>query len=128
MRTQQEHKAKAKVRGTMLGLDRHITASKVPSFKQQKIAFRKPPLEQQLTALRPEVPEEEVLEEKEDDGAEELLMDSLIGESCGDGDILEGPMTVQEVFDSVQRLLSYQKQPYAPRTFFDLSLLKQYTA
>jgi hypothetical protein len=112
----------------MLGLDRHITASKVPSFKQQKIAFRKPPLEQQLPALRPEVPEEEMLEEKEDDGAEELLMDSLIGESCADGDILEEPMTVQEVFDSVQRLLSYQKQPYAPRTFFDLSLLKQYTA
>jgi hypothetical protein len=48
-----------------------------------------------------------MLEEKEDDGAEELLMDSLIGESCADGDILEEPMTVQEVFDSVQRLLSY---------------------
>jgi hypothetical protein len=128
LRTQQEHKAQAKVRGTMLRLDRHITASKVPSFKQQKISFRKPPLEQQLPALGLEVPEEEVLEEKEDDGAEELLMDSLIGESCGDGDILEESMTVQEVFDSVQRLLSYQKQPYAPRTFLDLSLLKQYTA
>jgi hypothetical protein len=84
----------------MLGLDRHITTSKVPSFKQQKIAFRKPPLKQQLPALALEVPEE-VLEEKEDNGAEELLMDSLIGEACGDKDILEELMTVQEVFNSV---------------------------
>jgi hypothetical protein len=70
---------------------------------------------------------EEVLEEKEDDGAEELLMDALIGEACGDDDILEELMIIQEVFDSVQRLLLYQKQPYAPRTFSDLPLLKQYT-
>ena len=107
----------------MLGLDRHITPSKVPSFKQQKIAFRKAPLEQPPPALTLEaVPEEE------DDGAEELLIDALIGEACGDDDILEEPMTIQAVFDSVQRLLSHQKQLYAPRTFSDLSLLKQYTA
>ena len=37
-------------------------------------------------------------------------------------------MTVQEVFNSVQQLLSHQKQPYLPRTFNDLSLLKQYTS
>ena len=36
-------------------------------------------------------------------------------------------MTIQEVFDCIQRLLSNKKQDYAPRTFFDLSLLKQYT-
>jgi hypothetical protein len=69
-----------------------------------------------------------VLDVLEDNGAEELLMDSLIGEACRDEDILEELMTVQEVFNSVQTLLSYQKQSYAPRIFFDLSLLKQYTA
>jgi hypothetical protein len=102
-----------------MGLDQHITPSKVPSFKQQKIAFHKrspePPLP--LYAL-------EVL----DNRAEELLMDALIGEAYGDNDILEELMTIQEVFDSVQRLLSHLKQSYAPRTLSDLSLLKQYTA
>jgi len=62
-----------------MGLDQHITPSKVPSFKQQKIAFYKrspePPLP--LYAL-------EVL----DDRAEELLMDALIGETYRDDDVL----------------------------------------
>jgi hypothetical protein len=84
------------------------------------LPFRKPSSEQQTAPLIPE--------EKADDGAEELLLDSLIGEACGDDDKLEELMTIREVFDSVQALLSYQKQPYAPRTFTDLSLLKQYTA
>jgi hypothetical protein len=97
LRTQQDHIAEVKARGTMLGLDRHITPSKVPSFKQQKIAFRKAPLEQPPPALILEA----VLEEGEDDGAKELLMDALISEACGDDDILEEPMTIQAVFDSV---------------------------
>jgi hypothetical protein len=55
-------------------------------------------------------------------------MDALIGETCGDDDALWERMTYQEVFDSVQGHLSNQKAPYAPRTFSDLQLLKQYTA
>ena len=86
----------------MLGLNRHITPFKVPSFKQQKIAFRKAPLKQPPFALILEV----VLEE-EDNGAKELLIDALIGKACGDDDILEEPITIQAVFNSVQRLLSH---------------------
>jgi hypothetical protein len=37
-------------------------------------------------------------------------------------------MGIQEVFASVQSLLSDKKRQYTPRTFSDLSLLKQYTA
>ena len=55
-------------------------------------------------------------------------MDALIGEACGDDDMIEEPMSVQEVFIAVQSLLSDKKGLYAPRTFSDLSLLKQYTA
>jgi hypothetical protein len=69
-----------------------------------------------------------VTKEREDNRAEELLLDSLIGEAYRDKDILEELMTVQEVLDSIQKLLAYQKQLYAPRSFSDLSLLKQYTA
>jgi len=36
-----------------------------------------------------------------DDGAKELLIDALIGKACGDDDILEELITIQEVFDSV---------------------------
>jgi hypothetical protein len=42
-----------------------------------------------------------VQEEKEDNGAEELLIDSLIGEACRDKDILEELIIVQEVFNSI---------------------------
>ena len=73
----------------MLGLNRHITPFKVPSFKQQKIAFRKAPLKQPPFALILEV----VLEE-EDNGAKELLIDALIGKACGDDDILEELITI----------------------------------
>jgi hypothetical protein len=55
-------------------------------------------------------------------------MDTLIGETCGDDDALEDCMTYQEVFNSIQGHLSNQKAQYAPRTFSDLHLLKQYTA
>jgi hypothetical protein len=55
-------------------------------------------------------------------------MDALIGETCGDDDVLQEHMTYQEVFDSVQGHLANQKAPYAPRTFLDLQLLKQFTA
>ena len=42
--------------------------------------------------------------------------------------MIEEPMSIQEVFNTIQSLLSDKKGQYAPRTFFDLSLLKQYTA
>ena len=84
----------------MLGLNRHITPSKVPSFKQQKIAFYKAPLKQPPLAFTLEA-----IPEEEDDGAKELLIDALIGKACRDDDILEELITIQVVFDSVQRLL-----------------------
>ena len=84
----------------MLRLDRHITPSKVPSFKQQKIAFYKAPLKQPPLAFTLEA-----IPEEEDDGAKELLIDALIGKACRDDDILEELITIQVVFDSVQRLL-----------------------
>ena len=42
--------------------------------------------------------------------------------------MIEELMSIQEVFNTIQSLLSDKKGQYAPRTFFDLSLLKQYTA
>lgn len=120
MRTQQYHNAQIKARVKTLGLDQHITASTVPSFQQQTLAFYKAPPAQQ--------PAQEQPKEKEDDGAEELLLDALIGDACGDNDALDQSMTVQQVFDQVQSLLSDKKLEYAARTFLDLSLLKQYTA
>ena len=55
-------------------------------------------------------------------------MDSLIGETYRDDDALQERMTIQEVFESVQGLLSHRKTIYTPCTFLDLSLLKQYTS
>jgi hypothetical protein len=110
-----------------LGVDRHITLTKNPSFTQKKLAFYQPSVDKQPAALK-EQPDTFVPKEKEDDGAEELLLDALIGEACGDDDILKEPMTIQEVFDRIQSLLSDKKLEYQPRTFFDLSVLKQYTA
>jgi hypothetical protein len=95
----------------------------VPAFKVNKLLFyaslRVPPLAIERPPITPQM---------EDNGAEELLWDTLLGEFCGDDDVLIEPMTVQEVFNSVQQLLSHQKQSYLPRTFNDLSLLKQYTS
>ena len=53
----------------------------------------------------------------------------MIGETCGDDDVLQERMTYQEVFDSVQGHLLNKKQPYLSRIIiiFDLQLLKQYT-
>jgi hypothetical protein len=48
-----------------------------------------------------------VLDILEDNRAKELLIDSLIGKACRDEDILKELITVQEVFNSVQTLLSY---------------------
>lgn len=61
--------------------------------------------------------------EGEDDGAEEILLDALIGEACGDDEALEERMTFKEVFDDVTRLLGDQKQEYSPCTISDLHLL-----
>ena len=66
-------------------------------------------------------------ESSKDNSAEELLLDALIGKAYRDNNILKEPMSIRQVFNSVQGLLSNKKQLYALRTIFDLLLLKQYT-
>ena len=56
------------------------------------------------------------------------MIDALISEACGDSDLLDIPLTDQEVFNHVKGLLFDKKAKYAPQTFLDLSLLRQYTA
>ena len=104
----------SKIQQTKEAVEKLKTSVSLPLLKQSSLSF----------TLIPKLLEREGL----DDGSEELLMDALIGETCGDDDALQERMTYQEVFDSVQDLLSNQKAPYAPRTFSDLFLLKQYTA
>ena len=106
-----------------LSLDRHITPTTIPLFKQNKLPFLIMPRAPPSPLVPPPAPIEEA-----DNGVEELLLDALLGESCGDEDILQEPMTIQEVLNSVQGLLTNKKLEYAPRTFYDLSLLKQYTS
>ena len=93
------------------------------AFKQTLLPWASPLIRQREPALAPTLAPEEV-----DDSAEELLLDALIGEACGDNNIIEELITIQQVFDSVQGLLSDVKQLYTLRTFSDLLLLKQYTA
>jgi hypothetical protein len=129
LRTQQRHIAQFK----SLGVDRHITPTKALSFHQTKLAFHQSPI---LIPVPIPVPAPvlapilalPIINDQDDDGSEELLMDALIGEACGDSDLLDIPLTDQEVFDYVERLLFDKKAEYAPRTFLDLSLLRQYTA
>ena len=47
---------------------------------------------------------EQRLEDK-DNGAEELLLDALMSEACGDDEALEERMTFKEVFNDVTWLL-----------------------
>jgi hypothetical protein len=90
LRTQQYHKALVK----RLGVDRHITPTKVPTFTQPKLlAFTQPKLPFYLVPAS--YPEPLLLpKEREDNGATELLLDALIGEACRDNDILEKHMIV----------------------------------
>jgi len=55
------------------------------------------------------------------------LINALISKAYGDSDLLDIPLTDQEVFNHVKGLLFDKKAKYAPQTFLDLSLLRQYT-
>jgi hypothetical protein len=97
----------------------------VPSFKQKRLQFdiiRGPidiPRDVQLR-------EEQRLED-EDDGANELLLDALIGDAYGDNEALDVRMTYQEVLDDVDIKLARTDNPYTSRIVADLHLLRQYT-
>ena len=41
-------------------------------------------------------------------------MDALIGKACGDSNLLDIPLTNQEVFDYIKRLLFDKKAKYVP--------------
>jgi hypothetical protein len=69
---------------------------------------------------------EQRLEDK-DDGTNELLMDALIGNACGDDEALDVRMTYQEVLDDVDIKLAQIKDSYTPYIVADLHLLRQYT-
>ena len=49
----------------------------------------------------------------EDNSAKELVLDALIGKACKDDNILKEPMSIRQVFNSIQGLLSNKKQLYA---------------
>ena len=70
--------------------------------------------------------EEQRLEDK-DDGTNELLLDALIGNACGDNEALDVRMTYQEVLDDVDIKLAQTKELYTPRVIANLYLLRQYT-
>jgi hypothetical protein len=71
LRTQQHHKALVK----RLGVDRHITPTKVSTFTQPKLPFYLVPASYPEPLL--------LLKEREDNGAAELLLDALISEAIG---------------------------------------------
>jgi hypothetical protein len=96
------------------------TLASLPVLKQTALPFIKTSV-----PIRQPSPK---AKETEDNGAKELILDALIGEACGDNDALEHPISIKAVFDDVTRLLANKKQAYAPRIFFDLLVLKQYTA
>jgi hypothetical protein len=62
--------------------------------------------------------------EDEDDGTNELLMDALIGDACGDDEALDVRMTYQEVLDDVDIKLAQIKDLYTPCIVADLYLLR----
>ena len=78
-----------------------------------------------LVLIRQPPPE---AKDSRDNRAKELILDALIGEAYRDNDALKQAMSIDAVFKDVYRLLANKKQAYAPRTFSDLLLLKQYTA
>ena len=98
----------------------------LPKLKQTHLLFHqalRAPLEPpsvQLPFLK--------LEDHNNSRAEELLLDTLIREDCGDENALKDPLTIQKVLNSIQTILSNSKQLYLPRIIYDLQLLKQYTA
>jgi hypothetical protein len=90
----------------------------LPKLKQKRLPFYKTP----KAALAPpsvRLPSLE-LEDHNNSGAEELLLDALIGEGYSDENALEDPLTIREVLNSVQAILANPKQPYLPRIIYDL--------
>jgi hypothetical protein len=67
--------------------------------------------------------EEQRLEDK-DNGANELLLDTLIGDACGYNEALDVQMTYQEVLDDIDIKLVRTKDPYTSRIVADLYLLR----
>jgi hypothetical protein len=96
------------------------TLAKLPVLKQTGLPFMAV-----LVLIRQPSPE---AKDSRDNRAKELILDALIGEACGDNNALKQAMSIDAVFKDVYRLLANKKQAYAPRTFSDLLLLKQYTA
>ena len=70
-------------------MDRHITPTKVLSFHQTKLAFYQLLIKQQALLLVPILALILTLNDQDDDGLEELLIDALISEACGDSDLLD---------------------------------------
>ena len=70
--------------------------------------------------------EEQRLEDQ-DDGANELLLDALIGDACGYDEALDVRMTYQEVLDDVDIKLARTDNHYTSYIVADLHLLRQYT-
>jgi hypothetical protein len=60
----------------------------------------------------------------QDDRANELLLDALIGDACGYNEALDVRMTYQEVLDDVDIKLARTKDPYTSRIVADLHLLR----
>ena len=90
LRTQQRHIAQFK----SLGVDRHITPTKALSFHQTKLAFHQSPI---LIPVPIPVPAPvlapilalPIINNQDDDGSKELLIDALIGKACRDSDLLD---------------------------------------
>ncbi len=119
------------------------THSVVPSFKQKLLRFsviERPPEIQRDIQKREEQSDVEIREKKrnvqireeqrledEDDGGDELIMDALMGDACGDDEALEVRMTYQEFLDDVNKKLAKNKDTYMSRIVADLHLLRQFT-
>ena len=122
MRTQQKHAHDQRAKDTQVA--RLKTPIIVPSFKQKKLQFGI--IEGLIDIPRDMQLRKEQRLEDEDNRTNELLMDALIGDACGDDEALDVRMTYQEVLDDVDKKLAYDKDVYIPRIVTDLYLL-QYT-
>jgi hypothetical protein len=67
--------------------------------------------------------EEQRLED-EDDGTNELLLDTLIGTACRDNEALDIRMTYQEVLNDIDIKLAQTKELYTLCIIADLYLLR----
>jgi len=127
LRTQQRHAQNQKTKDAQV-IERSVklkTPIIVLSFKQKKLRF--PIIGTSLGNPRYMQLKAEQRLEDQDDGADELVMEALIGDAYGDNEALEVRMTYQEVLDDVDKKLAYDKDVYMPRIVADLHLLRQYT-